>query len=77
MEKKIGFKNMFCPICGQIHDIDKYEDITTITIKSERISVKQKYYVCDEQAFCLPSQMNKTFKRAKKVYNSRVCVKKI
>ena len=43
MEYKV-IKQMDCPICDKIHDVEERKRMTTATIKGEEVEYLEKYY---------------------------------
>ena len=45
---KIGTERMVCPVCGNIHDVEKYCGHATMMIHSRKVSYEQEFLHCSE-----------------------------
>lgn len=75
MEYKV-IKQMDCPICDKIHDVEERKRMSTATIKGEEVEYLEKYFYCEngedgECEFETASLMNANLQAAKNAYRKK------
>lgn len=73
--KVIEKRKMFCSICENVHDISLCEDYVKGTIKGEKVTYKEYFYMCDNYAknniFVSSKMMDENNLRAKDEYRKQ------
>lgn len=63
--------HMNCPLCDKIHEVEERKRFTTITLKGEEVTYKEKFYFCaneDENEFESGTMANENLLNARNAY---------
>lgn len=68
--------HMECPLCDKVHEVDEMERTTTLTIKDEKVTYNERFYLCansdeDENEFETGGMMNKNLLNARNAYRKK------
>ncbi len=68
--------NMDCPLCDKSHEVEERERSASITIKNEKITYQERYYLCtnaeeDENEFATGAMTNKNLLNARNSYRQK------
>ncbi len=66
---------MDCPLCDKTHELEERERIATLTIKGEKVSYKERYFLCrncaeEENEFETGSMVNANLSAARNAYRT-------
>ena len=59
-----------CPLCGELHPVDRRIRTATVTIKGEKIKYQEEYYVCGENEYVPAKVMDANLLAARDAYRS-------
>ena len=73
MADNIAFKTMFCPICGETHNVEIITKESTVIVKGEKTVYPKTIYVChntdeDENVFIPAKVMDDNIRKAQDAY---------
>lgn len=79
MEKSVLIRkiHMNCPLCDTTHEVEERERTTTILIKGENITYKERFYFCanveeDENEFVTGAMTNENLLNARNAYRIKM-----